>query len=493
MEKNNDIRKNYDQMYEFENNKQLYNFCFKDTQLPMWMYIRFFVIESVTYKKVYEANEQIYRGKKSQKQIKKSILQKYITKNPFLSTRKEIIFAFWEYQDLKPHADGRIYEDFIMPFLQACPQNTATLMSGNILNQYELRCTHPNWKMDDIFNDILKLIKNEVSTEDLRQIRGIIDFLESNCPFHVGSQLKKDIFIRLCYFARYSKNMIRICELYLRIVRPKIMVMFCASYPGIFRTSMVIACKNKNVPVVELQHGWIGEYHSNYHHCNYIIKSKKCNHMLADYFLTFGKYWNNQIKLFSKCNVIGYTKPVIEAAVPENNKILFCAGLHFETYMTFLDELMPKLDDDTIIYFRFHPTSSSQIQKNLFKKYLKYSNFLSADEKDLSDYMKECRYVIVDGSTIAYEALFMGRIVFALESELSIKLGYRDLPDVHLFQDASGFMALWNKRNNLKSVYHKEFFDLNYQENYIRFLKKCGVDVSGKKNKNRGYIINEKQ
>lgn len=477
MENGFDIRKNYDQMYEFENNHQLYKFCFEDTQLPMWLFVRFFVIESVTYNTVYSAEKRISKGKVKEKEIPKKILQKYVTRNPYLTRKKDIVFAFWEFRDLKQHDDGMVYEDFIMPFLQMFPHITTTVMEGRIRNRFELDCTHPNWKMADIFTDIIKYKKVDVSAEDQKQIRGFINFLESNCPLHIESSLKKEIFTRLSYFAQYSKLMIKMCELYLQIVKPKIVIIFCASYPSILNTPMIIACKNKKVVTAELQHGWAGEYNSNTHICNCIIENKECNRMMPDYFLTFGKYWNSQVRVTSKCNVIGYAKTVIEDVVPDNKKILFCAGLHFETYMEFLDELMPKLDVDTEIYFRFHPTSSSQKQKNLFKKYLKYPNFLEADEKDLSDYMKECRYVIVDGSTIAYEALFMGRIVFALESELSIKLGYRDLPDIHLFQDVSDFMELWNGRYKLKPVYHKEFFDLNYKENYIKFLKKCGVDV----------------
>lgn len=474
------ITERYDKMYEFENKKDLYHFRFKDTGLPMWMFVRLLIIEGVAYNTGYSAKKQISRGKLREKEIQKNILQKYVMRNPYLSRKKDIVFAFWGFQELRQHDDGMVYEDFIMPFLRIFPHNTTTVMEGRIRNRYELDCAHPNWKMADIFTDIIKYKEVDVSTEDQKQIRGFINFLECNCPFQIESSLKKDICAQLNYFAKYAKLMIKMCELYLQIVKPKVVIIFCASYPGILRTPMIMACKNKKVVTAELQHGWVGEYNPNTHICNYIIKNKEFNRMMPDYFLTFGKYWNSQVRATSKCNVIGYTKPIIEDAVPVNNKILFCAGLHFETYMELLDGLMSKLDFDTEIYFRFHPTYSSQEQKNLFKKYLKYPNFIAADKKDLGDYMKECRYVIVDGSTIAYEALFMGRIVFALESELSIKLGYRDIPDVHMFRDAIDFMELWNERSKLKPVYHKEFFDLNYKENYIRILKKCGVDVIGK-------------
>lgn len=471
------IQNRYDQMYEFENNRQLYAFRFKDTKLPMWMFARQVVIEAVVYNKGYIAKHRIFNAKRHERELKKNYWQKYITKNPYFARKRDIIFAFWEYCDLRQHDDGIVYEDFIMPFMRIFPQNTTTLMNGSIQNRYELNCAHPNWKMNEIFIDILRHIKLDVNVNDKKQIKEFINFLENNSPFPIGNDIKKEIYVKLSSFAQYLKPMIWIYEQYLQIVKPKVVIMFCASYPDILRTSMIIACKKKNVITAELQHGWVGKYHSNYYYGNYIDRNNKYNKMMPDYFLTFGNYWSNQVKIPSKCNVIGYAKPIIEDNVPNNSSILFCAGFHFEIYMKLLDIIMPELKDDTKIYFRFHPTYSSQKQKNFFNKYLKYSNFWVADEKDLNHYMKECRYVIVDGSTIAYEALAVGRIVFAIESELSIKLDLNKLSGVHMFQDANDFMELWRGRNRLEAVHYKEFFDLNYKERYIKFLKRCGVNT----------------
>lgn len=160
-----------------------------------------------------------------------------------------------------------------------------------------------------------------------------------------------------------------------------------------------------------------------------------------------------------------------------NKKILFCAGINFDEYIEFLDGIVPKLDESVEIYFRFHPVYSSKRQKDRFNKYFKFPNFYAADEKDLYFYMKDCQYVIQDGSTICYEALFMGKIVFSFRSEQSIRLGVNRIPDVHSFNSAEDFMELWNGRDKLQSKCHDEFFDLNYKENYIKFLKECGVNI----------------
>lgn len=75
---------------------------------------------------------------------------------------------------------------------------------------------------------------------------------------------------------------------------------------------------------------------------------------------------------------------------------------------------MPELDESAIIYFRFHPLYSTK-NKEIGLKKIKYPNFIIANENGLNFYMKKYRYVIVDGSTVCYEALFNGRIFFLLQ------------------------------------------------------------------------------
>ena len=81
---------------------------------------------------------------------------------------------------------------------------------------------------------------------------------------------------------------------------------------------------------------------------------------------------------------------------------------------------------------------------------------------------------------VCYEALFMGRIVFVFNSIQTVRCGINNLSSVHLFNDSDEFLALWEKRDILKPEYHKKFFNINYKENYKKFLKKCGVDTKFK-------------
>ncbi len=492
-----EIEERYELMYDFENNSKLYDFRFKDTGIPMWMYIRANYINRIVDREVYKQYQHIWnKDRRDEIVLKKSLLEKYITKNPFLTCKKDILFAFWSYSELRQHDGGFVYEDFIMPFLKVFPKNTSTLMTGSIVNKYEKNCLHPNWKMDDIFMDMLRVTgclkrKKDICDEDRKNIHGLINFLNRNCPLQIYEDIIKEIGYSLEHISCYSKQMIKICQSYLSILNPKVVIICCASYPSLLRTSMILACRNRKIKTAELQHGLNSKYHVNYQFCDYILNNTECRKMLPDYYLTFGKYWNNIIKVPYKCYVIGYAKTLLKELIPNNNKILFCADIDFDRYIDFLDKIIQKLDIE--IYFRFHPRYSSKQQRDKFKKYFNYSNFFEADEKDLSFYMKDCRYVIADGSTVCYEALSMGRIVFSFESKSSIKMGVNKLSDVHLITNANDFMVLWNERDKLQSRCHDEFFNLNYKENYIKFLKKCGVDITSYKVSRRRVAKNERK
>ncbi len=477
-----EIEKSYEQMYEFENNSRLYDFKFMDTEIPMWMYIRSYFIRDLIEKKTSHQIRKI-SIEKNKGYKKKGFISKYIIRNPFISSKKDILFAFWSYGALSQHDNGLVYDDLIMPFINMFPNNTITLMNGEILNEYERNCSYINWKMDDIFIDIQSYmnifkIHQNIGEEDKKNIKNLITFLNHNCPLPINDNLRKEIAHKLENFARNSKQIIKIFEVYLQKINPKLVVICCASYPDLFRTCLILACKNQKIVTAELQHGLISKYHSFYQYSDYILTDNSCGKIFTDYFLTFGNYWSNQAKIPQKCNVIGYTKPVIKEVVPDNNYILFCAGLNFDEYFKFLNRVMPELDESTIIYFRFHPLYSTKKQRNWFEKELKYPNFIIANENELNFYMKKCRYVIVDGSTVCYEALFTGRIVFSFANEENNQFGLSQLQSVHMIKNGDDFLKLWNNRNVLKSEYHKEFFDVNYKRNYIEFLKKCGIDIT---------------
>lgn len=476
-----EVMERYNRMYEFENDPRLYGYRFKDTGISMWMYIRAFVINSTADGQRSYRSDKFYEMKEI---VKKGCFEKYAIKNPFLSGRKEILFAFWGYNGLKKNDNGMVYDPLIMPYLQLTPEKTEILMDGPIINAYGTEISYPNWKVDDIFWNLLKSAEqltrhDAICGEDQNTIRSFLRFLCRSCPLEIDYKMRGRIAATLGQFAQDSKIMIKIFEIYLDIVKPKVVIICCGSYPGILRTPMILACRNKKIITAELQHGWVTKYYPWSWYSDYVMENHGNGEILPDYFLTYGEYWRKQTKTPQKCEVIGYANYIAQNKASEHD-ILFCAGINFDKYICLLDRMLAEIDPDITVYFRFHPAYTPQKQKKRFEKYLKYSNFVSADSGDIAIHLEKCRYVVVDASTVAYEALFMGRIVFGFSGSFNTLAGLSEFPDFHLFDSADEFMNLWNNRSRLIPQRHEDLFALNYKENYIKFLKKCGVDIRRK-------------
>lgn len=483
------------EIYKFEENSKLYSFRLKDTNLSMWMLMRGMFISSITDDKESQGTNTSNYNYTNRTPIKKNLLCKFFTRNPFFLGKKDILFACWGYNLLKQNSNNLAYYDLIMPYLRMYPQKTSLIMTGDVYNEYELTPAFPNWGMDDIFWSILRLrtfkkrllnnIKIIKKNKENAQIKGIKDkenidafltFLTRTLPIPFDDKLIKSAKEKLDWYSIASNDIIAIYKHYLNIVKPKIVIICCASYPTIITTSLIIACRNQGIPTAELQHGFVGKYHCYYHYSNFVLNNSECNIGLPDFFLTFGEYWNGRLSIPQKCFTLGYAKP-FSKSIPTNNKILFCAGLNYDLYENFLDKILPHLEDTSKIYFRFHPLALTENLKKRFEKYNKYPNFSIANDNSLSYYMKKCRYVIEDGSTTAFEALFMGRIVFSFVTPNSALTEVNHLPSVHLINNPNDFLNLWIKRNELKPKVHDDIFCLNYKRNYVKFLKEVGINT----------------
>jgi len=88
-------------------------------------------------------------------------------------------------------------------------------------------------------------------------------------------------------------------------LEPKLVIMVVSYTNQIF----VEACKSLNIPVAELQHGFISKYHLGY----YYPRAKPLNNALPDYFFAFGDYWIPFVdSIFHRENIFSVGYPFFE-------------------------------------------------------------------------------------------------------------------------------------------------------------------------------------
>lgn len=462
-----------EQIYEFENDKKLLSFRFRDTRIPMWMFIRSPLIR---------ATARVAMGVDVKERVppkyKKTIVDKYICKNPFFTLKKNVVWAFFRYECMTVHQEGIVYDDLVMPFMQMVFRKGTTIMSGNGTVIQENWCGHPNWKRDNIFMDIVKNIKlREVCKEDCENIQGLLRYILEKFPMEVENKMRKRMYASLYDIALTHLMLISLCEFYLKIVQPKLVIVSHGSYELLLNSAMIIACRKQNITTAEFQHAWVGKNHENFYYGDLIVKDKYCKRVLPDYLLTMGEFWNNQVNIPQKIFTIGYAKVIEESIVPQNDNILFAASCSYDQYEDILSGILPYMDSGTKIYFRLHPEEVSPSIVIKFEKYTCFDCFEMANERDLNYYIQKCRYVIVDGSTICYEALYLGRIVFNLDNVFSRQYGINELTCVKRFETAKEFLELWKKRNNYESIKHTEFYGGDWEKNFKRFLGMHGIKI----------------
>lgn len=453
----------YSKINEFENKSDLFKYCFKNTGIPMWLFIRTFLVF-----KAVRADEPHTHSKKNVS-MKNRLFDEVIKENPFLELHKDIVYAFWTYEILKIDVDGHSNDTTIMPFMQENFRKSVALMNGKISDGVKLKGEYPSLKSDFFFRNFLK--KSTVPKEDVVSIKSIIYYIEMHFPWKIDNQIKKTMHEILMGCSKYLDILVKRFSLYLGIINPKLVIVSCANYVDLYGAALIIACKKRNIVTAEIQHAWIGKKHLQYFFSDYIISDPKCRMVFPDYLLTMGKYWNQQIKVPEKIYTVGCKKTIIRNVV-QKDSILFAASTDHDRYFLFLSAFLSNpVSEGVTVYFRQHPMWKNTVK---YASLNKYSNFIFADERDLDYYMSMCKYVIADGSTVCYEALYAKRIVFCFKGPTTDLYDISSFCDVKFFEDLYDFLRLWMDREDYIPQRHEDLFELDYKNKYRKFMKMCG-------------------
>jgi hypothetical protein len=172
--------------------------------------------------------------------------------------------------------------------------------------------------------------------------------------------------------------------------------------------TLIEACKRKDIPTVELQHGVIHGSHTGY---NYPVGESKF--AFPDYLLTFGEFWteNTQFPIPDNCVIpVGY--PYLEERLDAYNDIEPSEQILFVSQGTIGHELskfaLEVHEDDRInhnVVYKLHPDESNHWETEY--PWLVESDVRVIDESNPSLYQlfAESSVQVGVGSTAVYEGL----------------------------------------------------------------------------------------
>jgi len=189
--------------------------------------------------------------------------------------------------------------------------------------------------------------------------------------------------------------------------------------------------------------------------------------------LTYGDFWNNQIKISAKVLTIGnphfYERLKKYQDIKEQNDTILIVsqgtlGYQFVEITKYLSEKLPSYK----ILYKLHPG-----ELPLYERYevLKpYPNITIAKSGDIYEYIARYENIIACYSTTVFEAMGFNKKIFILDNNLSrnfipMSIGKR-------FKEKSELIDLIKNTTKEELKYNLDYyFNSKWRSNYKNFLK----------------------
>lgn len=400
---------------QFESFEQELNlFSVQSNQTPIWERIRFSVFREIIRKRGRgQAHSHSGDGVTDYLRGFTLWLKNAIHRNPYFSENHD--FIFFGHQRRKLEEDEYWWDLYCDP----------------IHEQSELDYVHME-------KPILLSHRSPARTENLRYL-DLIDYggtlqrklgLRSpSIPNEVVSQLENaeteiqrrfDVDIDLVAEARKALHVrnttLPLYERLLDRVDPEVVVLV-VSYGD---ETLIEACKRKEIPVVELQHGVIYD-----HHFGYSYPEDETKTTFPDYLLTFGEFWNENARFpIPDDRVIPVGYPYLEQRLDKYDDVEPAEQLLFISQGTIGRELsqfaLKVHEDDRIedeVVYKLHPGEYDRWEDEY--PWLAKSDMRVIDESEPPLYrlFAESSAQIGVGSTAVYEGLCFDLETFVFEAD----------------------------------------------------------------------------
>jgi len=207
------------------------------------------------------------------------------------------------------------------------------------------------------------------------------------------------------------------------------------------RSNFIRLAHERNISVVELQHGWIGASHSAYNF-GAAMTDTVLTKDLPDTFYTFGEYWGKHLRFPGKVVPVG--KPVLEKsarlAAPYHRRqkrlLLVSSVYERERLLASARSLRSALPPDWQIALRPHPSERANAAE-FFADALAAGVVLD-EASEVSTSIAASRAVVGMISTVLYEALPLGVHLGVIETELASQYSDNTLFPLRM-NETSGF------------------------------------------------------
>lgn len=339
--------------------------------------------------------------------IKKAIrlIKDFLSPSSHFIPHKEIIF--WGSHRRKIQTDEKWWDIYCDPIIENLDRSYLYIESYYLEDHLVPSKTENIHYLDFLYNlASIRCKLGMVKVSFTREEKTILKDIMHEIYRKFGVRITLEDIVKIDLLIRESR--LPLYKALLRKVTPEIVIVVC-SYG---KETFIEACKSLNIPVVELQHGVINEYHLGYSYPG--LKRKK--RIFPDYFFAFGDFWKNSVKfpiggdrIFS----VGY--PYLEreiekcANIQKKEQLLFISqGTIGKELSKFAVDLSESNQLSQKIIYKLHPGEYNRWRKEYPWLAEAEIEVLDNDRIPLYHLFAESKIQIGVHSTAIYEGLAFG-------------------------------------------------------------------------------------
>lgn len=455
-----------EKLLEIEKDEKILEYRFSFDNFLMWPKIR-----GVVFLKA--INDYQEQTRKSTPKI--SQLLKYATnvfmKYPYFVKNTDIMsFGTTLYDVLiDKQYFNRIYDYYNFVF----PDNTIFF---ELPNHFEYR--KPRAFKNTYYHDYIRImtvlmskLNKNIGQEQMRTINAFVDYLKTNFDEKFEDSFYEYIKVQLIKEEKKLKYRKRYFLKLLDKIKPKVLFLNNA-HLGI-ESYIIKWAKERGIIIAEFQHGVVSKMHLAYNYGDAILNSEEYRKFTPDYFLTFGEYWNKQIKIPGNTYVVG--NPHFHESIKrykdikeEKNTILIVSqGTLTKEFVEIAKYLASEFKDKKII-FKMHPGEMKNY--NLIKPLEAFRNVDIQKDGDIYELLAKYESIVACYSTTVFEALAFNKRIYIMDNSYSknyipreIGIRFKNFPEL---KD-----LIKNKVKNENEPDIEYYFNSNWKENYKKFIE----------------------
>jgi hypothetical protein len=358
-----------------------------------------------------------------------------IVKTPFRIKKGCVIFFNSGITNIKTESDGKYFNRVTDPFYFQFKKGEARLIESTAFKVLRMPRVHNGVYPQFTLSLLAKLKRKSARLQpsELASLSDIVSHIEKKLAARKINFSKSEVkTIATDNVLNYISGR-QVYRSFVTSKKPKVIFLEDASYGN--NAPILLAAKDNNIKIIELQHGFVNNEHIAYNLGSGISGVGEIARYFPDYYFAYGKFWSNSINIPSTRLSIG--NPFLTQSVSkfesighksesERTILFLSSGVTIKETNDFLTVLAPLSDAKGYrIVFRPHPSEAKSVVDR-YKPALDLGMSVSTNSALYAD-IASASIVIGELSTALFEALaFSNKRCYLLWS--SFTKSYLDHP-----------------------------------------------------------------